>query len=205
MKRYKKNEIKSYFNAHKTIIISSIFLIIAILILYWGFEFISTTLLFVAMAILVPALFLSLMKLIFGNRHINYSLNHKRIEQKIDLAREKNNMELLALSLVQMGTLFGCLKKHEKELDYYYQAWNICSDMNFNDLKMVLCQPIGAIFEKLKEPNKAEEYYLTGLKLAEDSRDVLQREFLSCLGELHEKFGDTEKSRDYYFKYDNFK
>ncbi|MFX0040838.1 MAG: hypothetical protein ACFFAB_15980 [Candidatus Heimdallarchaeota archaeon] len=165
------------------------------------FEHNLTVLLNFWIIIIIISGFYTFYRILFKNRWINYLLNIKRIRKNIEKYKKSNDYEKYAISLIDMGTLYGVLKKYSKELEYYLKAYHILEDINHNKLISVICQPIASIYEKQKNYSNTETFLLRGLEFSKVLNEyTLIREYLTLLGEFYEKRGDLNKAADCFAK-----
>jgi len=144
---------------------------------------------------------------IFGkNRWINYLLNVKRIRKNIEKYENSKEYEKYTISLIEMGALYGILKKSKEELNFYLKAYNLLEEINHHKLLSVICQPIASIYEKQKSYADAEIFFLRGLELSKklNERDLIHN-YLTLIGEFYEKKGDNKGAIDYFSKADLIK
>jgi len=147
-----------------------------------------------------------LYRIFIRNRWVNYLLHIKRIRDDIEKYKNSKEYEKYAISLIEMGTLYGVLKKYTKELDYYLKACSILEDINHHKLLSIICQPIASIYERQKNYIDAQTFYLRGLELSKNLNEhSLIRNYLTLLGEFYEKQGKDNKAAYYYSKVDSIK
>ncbi|UCD01868.1 MAG: hypothetical protein JSV23_02280 [Promethearchaeota archaeon] len=144
---------------------------------------------------------------IFGkNRWINYLLNVNRIRKNIEKYENSKEYEKYAISLIEMGALYGVLKKTKEELNFYLKAYDILEEINHHKLLSVICQPIASIYEKQKNYVDAEIFFLRGLELSKKLKERnLIHNYLTLMGEFYEKKGDAKGAIDYFLKADLIK
>ncbi len=126
-----------------------------------------------------------------------------QVEYAIKKFKRQRDLMGLASAFAVMGTLYGVIKKHQIELDYYLQAFTIFDEIQNDELKATLCQPIASIYEYLKEFPLAQHYYELGLELSQ-KRNILEliSEYHRILGEFYENHGMEEKTESYYTELD---
>lgn len=201
MKRYRKNQIYRFLNREKYFLISFLVFISSLMVSIIMFEHDLTDLLNFWIIIIIISGFYMLYRILVKNRWINYLLNVKRIRKNIEKYKNSKEYEKYAISLIDMGTLYGVLKKFTKELEYYLKAYQILEDINHNKLISVICQPIAFIYEKQKNHSDTETFLLRGLEFSKVVNEhTLIREYLTRLGEFYEKRGDLNKAADYFSK-----
>jgi len=206
MKRYLKNQIYRSLSREKYFLISFVVFISSLIVSIIMLEYELTDLLNFWIFIIIFSGFYTFYRILVKNRWMNYLLNVKRIKKNIEKYENSKDYEKYAISLIDMGTLYGVLKKFTKELEYYLKAYYILEDVNHNKLISVICQPIAFIYEKLKKYNDTETFLLRGLELSKNVNEpYLIREYLTRLGEFHEKRGDINKADDYFSKVDLIK
>ncbi|MFX0060505.1 MAG: tetratricopeptide repeat protein [Candidatus Heimdallarchaeota archaeon] len=201
MKRYRRNQIYRYLNREKFFLISSAIFISSLLMAILISEYDLTEILTLLVFIIIFSGFYTLYRIFGKNRWINYLLNVKRIRKNIKKYENSKEYEKYAISLIEMGTLYGVLKNFTKELDYYLKAYQILEDINHDKLRSVICQPIAFIYEKQKNYSNTETFLLRGLEFSKVVNEhTLIREYLTRLGEFYEKRGDLNKAADYFSK-----
>ena len=206
MKRYRRNQIYRYLNREKFFLISSVIFISSLLLSFLILDSDLTEILTLLVFISIFSGFYTLYRIFGKNRWMNYLLHVKRIRNNIEKYKNSKEYEKYAISLIELGTLYGVLKKSIKELNHYLKAYNILEDINHQKLLSVICQPIASIYEKQKNYTEAEIFFLRGLELSKKLNDrTLIRNYLTLIGEFYEKQGDDNNATDYFSKADLMK
>ncbi len=137
---------------------------------------------------------------------INFWLNKKKLEQEAEVFKQRDNRIGLALSLIVLGGLYGDVRKHEIELDYYLHALSILKELDKEEASAVVCQPIASIYAKYNEFDQAEHYFELGLELSKRVGDLsMVHSYNLLLGEFYEKRGMDERAASYYAEADQIK
>ena len=210
MKRHQKNHMIRVISRNSIFIISGVGLLVTILVLVLGFLFAKFSTLFFLVPICVAIIFLASLGLLLKNPwlipQINYWLNKKKLEQEVEVFKQRDNKSGLALSLIVLGALYGGVRKHEIELDYYLHALAILKELEKLEASAVVCQPVGSIYEKYNEFDQAEHYFELGLALSKKVGDMsMIHDYNILLGEFFEKRGMDEKAWSYYTEADQIK
>ncbi|MHA1267201.1 MAG: hypothetical protein ACTSRS_18325 [Candidatus Helarchaeota archaeon] len=205
MKRYRKNKIYRKISHNKTLFLSSIITFLSILFVVFGLYFNLYPIPLIFCLILYCSLVFALSSLILRTTRTS-SVNKRRIELKIANYRHLGDQIGLALSLIEMGILYGVLKEYQRELDHYLQAFNIFDRLQDDHAKAVLYQYIAFTYEKLKEFSLARKNYELGLNLSTERNDGdLIYRYNLLLGEFYEKQGINDKAEAFYSEADRRK
>ena len=210
MKRYRKNQIYRTISRNKTLIISGAALLASILTLILGVKFGTFSTAFFLVPIcgfcIAVALIFFLPRTPWIAPWVQYWLNKEKIQHEIEVFKKVDNKLGLAISLISMGTLYGAVRKHEIELDYYLQALENFMGIQKDEGIALICQPIASIYEKYEEFSHAEHYFMKGLDFSKKIKDLsLVYDYNLLLGEFYEKQGIDDKAGSYYAEADKLK
>ena len=185
----KHNEGKGIILRYKSLILYSSVILLVILVIFISAYFKIFVFLYLFLFILM---FLSIYFILRIPR-VYFWRQKPQVESVIKKFKREKDITGLASSLVVMGTLYGVIKKHQIELDYYLQAFALFDEMHNDEAKSALCQPIASIYEMLNEISLAKHYYELGLGLSKKRNDIeLINEYNKLLKEFYEKLGAKE-------------
>jgi tetratricopeptide (TPR) repeat protein len=206
MRRYQKNQIIRSIARNKIIILSLFIVSFSIVFLFIGFFYKISELLWIFYIFFFLGGSCLLGNLIIRNPRVNWAINRTRIARELENFKITNNRMGFALSLIAMGTLYGVLKKHQIELDYYLQALTIFNELENEEAKIMIYQPIASTYELLHDFESAKTYFHLGLDLSKKRNNVeLIHEYALLLGEFYDKQDVFEKAAQFYSEADNMK
>ncbi|HLL70418.1 MAG TPA: CHAT domain-containing protein [Pyrinomonadaceae bacterium] len=118
----------------------------------------------------------------------NYAQAVGYYEQVLKLSTTLKNRRVEALSLLDIGSVYGALAEQSKALDYFDRALRLNRAAENRRGEYLTLNSIGHIYETRGEPKKALTFYTAALPLTRAAKDPA-RESLTLYNIAHAEFG----------------
>ena len=89
----------------------------------------------------------------------DYTSQLENLQKALDIYTELDNQEGVSKILNNFGVSFYYQGNYQKSAEYYFSALEICEKKGMDLLTAQLLNNIGEVYEKLKKPDQAIEYY----------------------------------------------
>jgi tetratricopeptide (TPR) repeat protein len=117
------------------------------------------------------------------------------LERALELARAKNDRELIAVQLSNIGAVYLDLREAERGIKYLEEAIALASEVGDYDTEANLANNMGGAYVRLGEHQKAVASFERAAHLAQERGLPLTQEMaLSNLGRLYADAGQVEKA-----------
>ncbi|MBP0013247.1 MAG: CHAT domain-containing protein [Roseofilum sp. SBFL] len=120
-------------------------------------------------------------------------------EQALALYRKISDVQKVASTLGNLGSVYDILGQSQRAIDYYELELTISQEIGDRQGEANALGNIGTTYQSLGQYQQALDYYQKSLKIERDIQN-LQGEAISLgnLGTLYEELGQYEKGRSYY-------
>ncbi len=128
------------------------------------------------------------------------------LEKTIELRKELKDESGLAISLVNLGTVYSYIGRYDQTKEYYLEAANINEKLGHEYELVTNYRALGRVASREDKLRQALDFYLKSLKLAKKTGYKEELQFVyEDMSKAYEKLGEYNKALDSYRKHTQYK
>lgn len=121
------------------------------------------------------------------------------LQQVLALARQLQNKEFEAATLIGIGLNYHRIGQSQKALEFYNQALPITKEIKDRSGVVVTLTNIGAVYRSIGQLQKALEFYNQSLPISKEVGDRSQEAIiLNNIGGVYNRLGQPQKALEFY-------